>query len=430
MDIKAPRGTHDAMPGQVERFQYIEEVFRSVAERFGYKEIRTPIFEYTELFERGVGDSTDIVQKEMYTFLDRGDRSITLRPEGTSPVVRAFVESKIYGQAAMPVKYYYAAIPIFRYERPQAGRLRQHHQFGVELFGTNDPRSDVEVIDLLNTFYRELGLTQFYLQINSVGCPKCREEHRKVLHDFLTDIKEQLCSTCQERIDKNPMRVLDCKNSNCQKSTIKAPIMIDFLCGECLEHYNDVKQGLNNIGLSFEENYRLVRGLDYYTHTAFEFIDESLENANDVIGGGGRYNGLIEEIGGPEFPGIGFGSGLERIDLALEAENVLIPEKSYCQVFLLLADEKAYAKGQEILHELRVAKIAADTEYTGRSFRAQMKHADRLNARFTIILGSTELEKEHVVIRNMKTGSQEDIKFSDIIEYVKKYTVLNSDRIE
>ncbi|MFP4456539.1 MAG: histidine--tRNA ligase [Clostridia bacterium] len=417
MNIKAPRGTYDAMPGQIERFQYIEEIFRTVAERFGYKEIRTPVFESTELFERGVGDTTDIVQKEMYTFTDRGDRSITLRPEGTSPVVRAFVESKIYGQAAMPMKYYYAAIPILRYERPQAGRLRQHHQFGIELFGTNDPRSDVEVIDLLNTFYKELGLKKLKLEINSVGCPDCREEHRKALYDFLYDVKDQLCSTCQERLEKNPMRILDCKNPSCQKLTENAPVMVDYLCGSCLEHYNEVKNGLSNIGLEYNENYRLVRGLDYYTQTAFEFIDYALDNANDVIGGGGRYNGLIEEIGGPEMPGIGFGSGLERIDLALEAEGVAVPTKEYCHVFVLLADEKVLKKGQEILHDLRKNKISADTEYTGRSFRAQMKHADRLNAKYTIILGSIELEKCHVIIRDMKSGEQNEVNFADIVSY-------------
>jgi len=419
MNIRAPRGTYDAMPGLIERYQYIEKKFRSVAERFGYREIRTPVFEYTELFERGVGDTTDIVQKEMYTFLDRGDRSITLRPEGTSPVVRAFVESDIYKQAALPMKYYYAAIPILRYERPQAGRLRQHHQFGVELFGTNDPRADVEIMDLLNTFYKELGLEKIKLEINSVGCPSCREDHRKALYEFLIDRKDELCSTCQERLDKNPMRILDCKNPKCQEVTKNAPVMVDYLCGDCLEHYNDVKLGLDSIGVQFEENYRLVRGLDYYTHTAFEFIDYALEGANNVIGGGGRYNGLIEEIGGPEMPGIGFGSGLERINLALEAEEVVIPEKNYCYIFVLLADEKVFTKGQEIVHKLRSEGFATDTEYTGRSFRSQMKHADRLNAKYTIILGSIELEQGHVIVRDMKTGEQKEVNFGEIVSFFK-----------
>ncbi len=417
MDMRAPRGTYDAMPGQVERFQYIEEVFKSVAERFGYKEIRTPVFEHTELFERGVGDTTDIVQKEMYTFEDKGERNITLRPEGTSPVVRAFVEHKIYGQAAMPVKYYYKAIPIMRYERPQAGRLRQHHQFGIELFGTNDPRSDIEVIDLLNTFYEELGLKQIEVQINSVGCPKCRESHREALYDFLYDVKDELCSTCQDRLDKNPMRILDCKNPKDQELTKDAPIMIDYLCGDCSLHYQEVKKGLSLINIEYIENTRLVRGLDYYTNTAFEFCNKALSGPSNVIGGGGRYNGLIEEIGGPETPGIGFGSGLERIDLALEAEEIEVPIKDYCEVFVLIADDMAKEKALAILHNLRKSKIAADTEYTERSFRAQMKHADRLGAKYTVILGSIELEKGVVLVRNMKSGNQEEISIANIVKY-------------
>ena len=420
MNIKAPRGTYDALPGKIERYQYIEKVFRSVAERFGYREVRTPVFEYTELFERGVGDTTDIVQKEMYTFLDRGERSITLRPEGTSPVVRAFVEKEIYKQEALPQKYYYAAIPILRYERPQAGRLRQHHQFGIELFGTNDPRSDVEVMDLLYSFYKELGLENIELQINSVGCPDCREDHRKELYDFLIDKKDALCSTCQDRLDKNPMRILDCKNPKCQEVTKKAPVMVDYLCGDCLDHYNGVKEGLENIHINYIENLRLVRGLDYYTNTAFELVNYSLEGSNNVIGAGGRYNGLIEEIGGPNMPGIGFGSGLERVDLALEAEEVVIPDKKYCHIFVLLADDKVFNKGQEIVHKLRRAGFATDTEYTGRSFRSQMKHADRLNAKYTIILGSIELEKGHVIVRNMKSGNQEEVDFGEIVSFFKE----------
>jgi histidyl-tRNA synthetase len=417
MDMRAPRGTYDAMPGQIERFQYIENVFKSVAERFGYQEIRTPVFEHTELFERGVGDTTDIVQKEMYTFLDKGERSVTLRPEGTSPVVRAFVEHKIYGQAAMPVKYYYNAIPIMRYERPQAGRLRQHHQFGIELFGTNDPMSDVEVIDLQNTFYKELGLKQVELQINSVGCKECREDHRKALYDYLFEVKDELCSTCQDRLDKNPMRILDCKNPKDQELTKDAPMMIDYLCGDCDEHYHGVKKGLQLVNVEYIENPRLVRGLDYYTNTAFEFCNSALSGPSNVIGGGGRYNGLIEEIGGPQMPGIGFGTGLERIDLALDAEKVVIPEKNYCEVFVLVADDKAKDKGTQILHQLRSIKIPADIDYADRSFRAQMKHADRLNARYTLIVGSLELEKGVVAIRNMKSGEQEEVKIAKITNY-------------
>ncbi len=418
MNIIAPRGTYDAMPGQVEIFQHIEMIFRSVAERFGYREIRTPVFEHTELFERGVGETTDIVQKEMYTFLDKGNRSITLRPEGTAPVVRAFVEHKIAGKESMPVKYYYAAIPILRYERPQGGRLRQHHQFGVEMFGSGNPAIDAEIILLLDVFYRELGLSQLSLEINSVGCPVCRPAYREKLHAYFSARKEQLCTTCLDRLDKNPLRILDCKNQSCQDAGKDAPVMVEHLCEECSEHYRSVKENLSDVGLVYTENPRLVRGLDYYTKTAFEFSNLALSGAGAVIGGGGRYDGLVEELGGSPTPGMGFGTGLERIALALEAEEVVLPAKEYCQVFILAADEAGEKIVGKLLGDLRRVGIAAERDYLSRSFRAQMKHADRLQCGFTIILGQRELESGEVTLRNMKTGEQENILMQDIREVV------------
>ncbi len=419
MITKAPRGTYDAISGLIERYQHIELVFRNVAETFGYKEIRTPVFEHTELFERGVGDTTDIVQKEMYTFNDRGGRSITLRPEGTSPVVRAFVEKKLYGQA-LPARFYYSAIPIFRYERPQAGRLRQHHQFGVELFGANDPRTDVEVIDLLDTFYRKLGLSQLALQINSVGCPKCRPEHREALLKYLADCQSELCATCQDRIERNPMRILDCKNERCRQLTAGAPVTIEHLCADCDEHYQAVKRNLELLAIPYTENTRLVRGLDYYTNTAFEFCSTALQGSGNIIGGGGRYNGLIEEIGGPSLPGIGFGAGLERIDLACQAEGVVLPAKGYCRVYLVRAVDTAADLCFQLLHDLRQAGVAADMDYSQRSLKSQMKQAAKLKADFALIIGEEELSQQTVSLKNMVTGQQTTILRSAALQTIKE----------
>ncbi len=418
MLTKAPRGTYDSLPGRVEQHQYIEQLFQEVAETFGYGEVRTPVFEHTDLFKRGVGETTDIVQKEMYTFDDRGGRSITLRPEGTAPVVRAFIEHKLYGQA-LPCRLYYKAIPILRYERPQAGRLRQHHQFGVEIFGADDPRVDVEVMDLLNTFYKRLGLKQTQLFINSVGCPECRPVHRQALQDYLADVYDELCETCQDRYHRNPMRILDCKNPTCRKLTAEAPVMKDYLCDSCADSYSKVKKGLELIELPYFEDSRLVRGLDYYTNTAFEFCNDALSGAIKVIGGGGRYNGLIEELGGPAMGGIGFGCGLERVELACEAENIQFPVKKYCQVYIVNATENAQDLGLKVVHNLRVAGIAADTDYLGRSMKAQMKQAGRLEAEYVVIIGDEEMQNDTLILRNMAEGSQQVISHSELLTYLR-----------
>lgn len=417
MLTSAPRGTYDALPGQVEKFHYIENVFRQVAEAFGYREIRTPVFEHTELFERGVGDTTDIVKKEMYTFTDKGGRSLTLRPEGTAPVARAFVEHKLYAEA-LPAKFYYCAVPIFRYERPQAGRYRQHHQMGVEIFGSNDPKVDAEVIALLYTFYRKLGLSHLRAEINSVGCPECRTVHRQKLHQFLAERRNQLCEICLERYERNPMRIFDCKREGCQEVMADAPTVVEFLCENCADHYRKVKHYLGLLDISFAENPRLVRGLDYYTNTAFELIDLNLEGAEKVIGAGGRYNGLVEEIGGPSVPGIGFGTGLERVAMACESEGLQLPVSSYCDLYVVTLGEAAADRGLQLAHQARQQGIKADIDYMERSMRSQMKHANRLGAKYVLIIGDNELQANSAPLRNMQTGEQQNISLDGAIERI------------
>ncbi|MDA8353034.1 MAG: histidine--tRNA ligase, partial [Firmicutes bacterium] len=330
MKFRIPRGTQDLLPGEVEKWQYVEEKAKELCRRYHFSEVRTPVFEQTSLFQRGVGETTDIVEKEMYTFEDRGGRSLTLRPEGTASVVRSFVENKLYADTP-PTKLYYIG-PMFRYERPQAGRQRQFHQFGVEVFGTEEPDVDAEIIDLGYRFYRATGLADVKVELNSVGCPRCRPVHREALVEYLTPHKEELCKDCQSRLERNPMRILDCKNESCHRITEGAPKVIDFLCDHCGPHFDSVKEALELLEVPFHVNTRLVRGLDYYTQTAFEFVLEG--KGGGSLGGGGRYNGLVEEVGGPETPGIGFAVGLERVLMALEQQEVELPLQTGVDCFL------------------------------------------------------------------------------------------------
>lgn len=409
MAFQKPTGTQDLLPGAVETWQKVESKARDLCRRFNYKEIRTPIFESTELFERGVGETTDIVEKEMYTFKDKGDRSMTLRPENTAGVVRAYVENKLYGEPDLTKLYYIA--PMFRYERPQAGRYRQFHQFGIEAFGAVDPSLDAEVIALGYQFLKEIGLTGVTVEINSVGNAPSRAAYRQTLLDFLTPMKETLCKDCQSRMERNPLRVLDCKVD--QAKFADAPSIIDSLDEECATHFQKVQEYLTQMNVDYVINHRLVRGLDYYTHTAFEYKAQGI-GAIDTIGGGGRYNGLVSEIGGPEEPGIGFGIGLERVALLLDKQGIGGNDAPPLDVYLIALGERAEAKMASLLYELRVAGVSAEKDYQGRKMKAQIKSADRMNARFAAILGDDELDRGEIALKELATGEQRFVKLDEL----------------
>lgn len=416
MLTKAPKGTKDVLATESYKWQYIEKIFREVCESYGYKEIRTPVFEHTELFERGVGKTTDVVQKEMYTFEDKAGRSITLKPEGTAPVVRAFIEHKLYS-GPMPLKYYYIT-PCYRYERPQAGRLREFHQFGIEVFGSSQPAVDVEVMTLVNNFYKVLGVEGISLNINSIGCPKCRTEYNRVLKDFLNDKLDNLCKTCQSRYETNPLRILDCKNEKCQLEIKDAPLMINYLCDECKEHFEKVKEYLDIAEVEYKVDPKIVRGLDYYTKTAFEFVSNEIGSQSTVCGGG-RYDGLVEELGGPNTPAVGFGMGMERLLLTLENNGVEIPKEKGLDIFIVTIGEKGDRRAFALLNKLRKNGISADKDYLGRSLKAQFKYSDKLNAEFTIVIGDDEIEKGIVSLKNMRTGNQQEIMLENLIDELK-----------
>lgn len=417
MLTNAPKGTKDVLPNQVYRWHYVERKFDDICRRYGYKEIRTPIFEHTELINRGVGDTTDIVQKEMYTFNDHGGRSLTLKPEGTSPAVRAFVEHRMYAEV-QPTKIYYDT-PCFRYEKPQSGRLRQFHQFGVEIFGTPNMMADADVICLGHDFLEEMGIKDVVLEINSVGCPTCRETYRRALQDFLRPHYDELCDTCKNRFDKNPMRILDCKSQEDQDLVKDAPNMIDYLCDECASSFEEVKGHLESMGLEYTVNPRIVRGLDYYTKTAFEFVSNKI-GAQGTVCGGGRYDNLCQEIGGPPIPGVGFGLGKERLLMLMEANGVEIPEAEPSDVFIVTMGDKGRIKGLEILRELHKKGISAQMDTLARNVKGQFKYAARLNAKKTIVIGDEELEKGVVQIKDMARHEQQEVSFDNILEMLKK----------
>lgn len=410
MAFQKPKGTEDLLPGVVEKWQYIEEKARDICRRFNYREIRTPIFEQTSLFERGVGETTDIVEKEMYTFKDKGERSMTLRPEGTAGVVRSYLQHKLYGEPDLTKLYYIG--PMFRYERPQAGRQRQFHQFGIEAFGAQNPAIDAEVIVLGYQFCKELGLQEVTVEINSVGNPASRAAYRDKLLNFLNPMKESLCADCQSRIERNPLRVLDCKVD--QDKFDDAPSILDSLDEECTTHFEQVKAYLTAMEVDYSVNHRLVRGLDYYTHTAFEYKAQGI-GAIDTIGGGGRYNSLIEQMDGPSTPGIGFGIGLERIALILEKQGVNIPAIKPLDVYFVALGEAAEREITTQLFKLRQAGLSAERDYLGRKMKAQFGSADRMKARYTAVLGDNELERGEIALKSMDTGEQRTIKLSDLV---------------
>ncbi len=417
MLTNAPKGTKDIMMYQVYKWHYVEKKWKEICARYGFKEIRTPIFEHTELFQRGVGDTTDIVQKEMYTFEDHGGRSITLKPEGTSPAVRAFIEHKQYAEV-QPIKLYYD-IPCFRYEKPQSGRLRQFHQFGVETFGTTNMVADAEIIAIGYDFLTSMGVTDLTLEINSVGCPECRAKHRKALKDFLAPKYDQLCDTCKSRYEKNPMRILDCKSPIDQELVQGAPMMVDFLCDDCKNAFEDLQKNLDALEIPYVINPKIVRGLDYYTKTAFEFVTNSL-GAQGTVCGGGRYDNLVEEVGGPPIPGVGFGLGKERLLMLMEANGVEIPKPSDCDVFIATMGEAAKLYGQKLLFNLRRNGIKCQIDDLQRNFKGQFKYADRLGAKYAVVIGDNELETGVATLKDMEKGEQSEVKFDDLIDELKK----------
>jgi len=422
MQIKAPRGTYDILPATSSRWQYIEKIMKDTAEIFAYREIRTPIFEHTELFERGVGETTDIVTKEMYTFRDKSNRSLTLRPEGTASCVRALIEHSLYG-GLLPVKWYYAG-PMFRYDRPQTGRFRQFHQFGVEVLGSNNPYVDAEVIILLIEILSRLGLKEYELHLNSVGCPECRDSYRQKLINHIAPVKDKLCKDCQTRYVQNPLRVLDCKNESCHQAIEGYPTLIDNLCNSCQNHYTQVKQVLLDNGISYIHDDNLVRGLDYYTNTAFEIHIPGI-GAQSAVGGGGRYNGLISECGGPDMPGIGFAMGIERLLLAVDMLGEENDIQNGADVFVCVMNPAYETQGMKTLSQLRRSGIRAEKDYNSRSAKAQMKYADKIGARAVVIIGEDEVEQGFFTIRNMCSKEQYQVDNKDLVRSVSKTLLID-----
>ena len=417
MLTNAPKGTKDMMPDQAYKWHYIEKAFTEICRKYGFDEIRTPVFEHTELFQRGVGDTTDIVQKEMYTFQDYGKRSITLKPEGTSPVVRAYTEHKLYA-GVQPTKLYYN-IPCFRYEKPQSGRLREFHQFGVETFGTADMMADAEIISLAYDFLQEMGITDIELRINSVGCPHCRKKHREALREFLKPKYDQLCDICKDRFDRNPMRIIDCKSPVCHELVQGAPMMIDYMCDDCADAFEQLKSNLDAMGIEYTVDPGIVRGLDYYTKTAFEFVTTKI-GAQGTVCGGGRYDHLVEEIGGPATPGVGFGLGKERLLLTMEACGVEIPEPAGADVFIAVMGDEAKAAGLKLMRELRQNGLAVQMDIMGRNIKNQFKYANRIHASKTVVIGQDELENDSFTIKNMETSEQVTVPMGSLAEELMK----------
>ena len=416
MLTNAPKGTKDVLPEQVYRWHYVEKKFADICSRYGFREIRTPIFEHTELINRGVGDTTDIVQKEMYTFNDHGGRSLTLKPEGTAPAVRAFTEHKLYAEV-QPTKIYYVT-PCFRYEKPQSGRLREFHQFGVEIFGSGNMLADADVISIGHDFLEEMGIKDTTLEINSVGCPTCRANYKKALQDFLRPHYDELCDTCKDRFERNPMRILDCKSDEDQAIVKDAPEMLDYLCDDCQKAFDELKENLTAMGIDFVVNPRIVRGLDYYTKTAFEFVSNNI-GAQGTVCGGGRYDNLCEELGGPPIPGIGFGLGIERLLMLMDANGVEIPEPESVNAFIVTMGDAARAAGLKLLRELHKEGISAQMDDLSRNVKGQFKYASRLRAKNTIVIGEDELARGVVQLKDMDKHEQREVPLKEIVEALK-----------
>ena len=415
--INIPKGMKDVLPSQSYKWQYVESTARAVAHAFGFKEIRTPVLEHTELFLRGVGDTTDIVNKEMYTFLDKGNRSVTLKPEGTAGVARSFVENGMLNDG-LPAKMYYFS-PAFRYERPQAGRLREHHQFGVELYGSASPQADAEVITLVDIFYKRLGLKAVKLQINSIGCAECRKAYSNALKEYFKPHLDRMCADCNSRFEKNPMRMLDCKEERCKSITANAPAITDYLCDDCRAHFEEVQKLLTLSGVEYIVNPSIVRGLDYYSRTVFEFIS-SAAGAQGTVCGGGRYDTLLQQIGEKPVPAVGFGGGIERLLMVMEAEGVNIPENQKTRIYVAGMDEKTREAAFRIVNSLRLNGVSAESDLMERSLKAQFKYADKLGAQYVAVIGENELNSGEVNIKKMSDGTQQAVKIDDIYTYLTK----------
>jgi len=416
---KKIKGTEDVLPKDSYRWQFVEDVMRKESAAYGFKEIRTPVFEHTELFARGVGQTTDVVQKEMYTFDTKGGESVTLRPEGTAGAARAVLEHGLVNDS-LPIKASYF-VSCYRYEKPQAGRLREFHQFGLECYGTQSPVADAELICAAQSIFDRLGIKQLRLEINSIGCPTCRAEYHKALKEYFYGYKDELCETCNSRLEKNPMRILDCKSPICSKIAQGAPKITDYLCDECKEHFASVQKYLDAAGVEYTINPTIVRGLDYYTKTVFEFVTDFI-GAQGTVCGGGRYDGLIEELGGKHLPSLGFAMGIERLLMLMDKQGIEIPKPSTCDLYVAVMGESASLKSFEIIKAVRSCGLIAETDIVGRGLRAQMKYADKIGAKFSMVLGDNEIEQGKAVIKNMSSGEQTEIVLDNT--FAEKFMVL------
>ncbi len=415
--IRRIKGTQDILPDETPRWVALENLIRKIMARYNFHELRTPIFEQTQLFARGIGQLTDIVSKEMYTFMDRGKKQLTLKPEMTAPIMRAYIENKLYAKAPLNKLFYIA--PLFRQENPQAGRLRQFHQFGAETLGTPDPHADAEMIDLAWSIFQEIGLQDLTLRLNSVGDPVCRKDYKTKLQDYIRPNLNQYCADCQRRFDENPLRILDCKNPTCQTLNQNAPKLADNLCDACRAHYDALKEQLTRLNIPFVEDPYLVRGLDYYTRTVFEITSNTL-GAQNAICGGGRYDLLAKELDGPDTPAVGFAAGMERLLIAMEQQGIRLAQKARLDVFLAPLGAKAREESLAYLHKIRAAGFSAETDFLGRSIKAQMREANRQKARIVLILGENEWEKQEFTAKLMDEGQQHTVPFASVLDFLKE----------
>lgn len=418
MITKAPKGTADVLPSESYKWHYIENEIRKICEEFCIKEVRTPVFEHTELFERGVGETTDVVGKEMYTFNDKGGRSITLRPEGTASAARAYIEHGLFNDP-QPIKMYYL-IKCYRYEKPQAGRYREFSQFGIEVYGSKEPTVDAEIMALPMLLYKRLGLKNLRLSINSIGCPECRKEYNKKLKEYLKENYENLCETCKERYEKNPMRIIDCKSPICKDIVKGAPRLLDSICDECRDHFEKVKKNLEAMGIEYEINPNIVRGLDYYTKTVFEILADN-KNSNSTICGGGRYDGLVEQLGGNPMPGIGFALGMERLILTMEEQGIEIPKTDTVDIYIGNIGDESGLYAQSLVMKLRELGVKAEKDHLGKSVKAQMKYADKIKAKYSLVIGDTEIQNGNARLKNMIDGTdcQCALNAEEIVKLIK-----------
>lgn len=419
MAYKAPKGTKDVLPEESYRWQYLENMIRLITEKYGLMEARTPVIEHTELFLRGVGNTTDIVQKEMYTFTDKGERSITLKPEGTAGAVRMFVENGLFSEA-QPTKMYYLYCPVFRYERPQAGRLREHHQFGVEVFGAPKASADAEVIALASELFERIGVHDLTIRLNSIGCPKCRGRYQAALREYLQGRLDELCPDCRSRFETNPLRILDCKVEHCREIVKEAPHTMDYVCDECRDHMTELTRLLDAVGIRYEMDPMLVRGLDYYTKTVFEIVS-GMQGAQGTLCGGGRYDGLIKELGGPDMPAVGFGLGMERLLLIMDQLGIEVEKPQRYDVMLLGLGDAGREKAFVLSQKLRDLGFKTDSDHVGRSVKAGMKYTDKAGAAFVLVIGDNEIAENRAQLKNMKTGEQIETTLSpeEIASYLR-----------